>query len=392
MGVWLLLAAWLAQTALATAGVALYARNLGWSQPRPVARPRLLVLAPVRGPLPGLGRFLDALAAQDYPDWRVVFAVESPADPTYPALRRFVAADPSRRRVVVAGPAAGRAQKLHNLLAAMAEAGPEDAVLVTVDADMVPPPGFLSELVRPVLAGQAPIASGYRWAIPEAGGLAGSLLALADIAIATLPRHNRVNLCWGGATAISAEAARRLDLPRIWAQAVSDDLSLSRAARREGLVIYAPLTVRPPSPIGGGLRAVLGFGARQYRLLRLHMPGTWWLAGLLLALPVAGATAALAGALEGRAEAFLVLGLALGLQGWRASLRAGIARRILPPDAAATSSRLLARSWWRPPAVSLLHLLAWAGSVGPRRIAWAGRRYGLAPDGTVRSVTPLSAR
>lgn len=392
MGVWLLLAAWLAQGALATAGVALYARNLGWPQPWPAARPRLLVLAPVRGPLPGLGRFLDALAAQDYPDWRVVFAVESAADPAIPALQRFAAADPARRSVVVAGPAAGRAQKLHNLLAALAEAGPEDAVLVTVDADMVPPPDFLAQLTRPVLAGQAPIASGYRWPIPEAGGFAASLLALADIAIATLPRHARVNLCWGGATAISAEAARALDLPRVWARTVSDDLSLSRAARQAGMVIYAPLTVRPPSPASGGLRAVLGFGARQYRLLRLHAPGTWWLAGLLLALPVAGATAALAGVLAGRAEAFLALGLVLGLQGWRARLRAGIARRLLPPEAAAASARLLLRGWWRQPAASLLHLLAWAGSAGPRRIAWAGRRYGLAPDGTVRSVTPLGAR
>jgi len=390
MGVWLLLAAWLAQAALATAGVALYARNLGWPQPQPTSRPRLLVLAPVRGPLPGLGRFLDALAAQDYPDWRVVFAVESTADPACPALLRFVAEAPARRSLIVAGPAAGRAQKLHNLLAALAEAKPEDAVLVTVDADTVPPPDFLTQLARPVLAGQAPIASGYRWPIPETGGFAASLLALADIAIATLPRHNRVNLCWGGATAITAGAARALDLPLIWARAVSDDLSLSRAARRAGMVIYAPLTVRPPSPVSGGLRAVLGFGARQYRLLRLHAPETWWLAGLLLALPVAGAAAALAGALEGRMEAFLALGLALGLQRLRAGLRAGIARRILPPAAAAATSRLLARGWWRQPAVSLLHLLAWAGSAGPRRIAWAGRRYGLAPDGTVRSVTPAA--
>jgi len=392
MGGWLLLAAWLAQAALATAGVALYARNLAWPQPRPAARPRLLVLAPVRGPLPGLGHFLDALAAQDYPDWRVVFAVESQADPVYQALRRFAAADPARRRVAIAGPAAGRAQKLHNLLAALSEAGPEDAVLVTVDADMVPSPAFLSELVRPVLAGQAPIASGYRWPVPEAGDFAASLLALADIAIATLPRHNRINLCWGGATAISAEAARRLDLVRVWARAVSDDLSLSRAAQRAGMVIYAPLTVRPPSPVQGGLRVVLGFGARQYRLLRLHAPGTWWLAGLLLTLPVAGAAAALAGALQGRLEAFLALGLALGLQRLRTGLRAGIARRILPPEAAAATCRLLARGWWRQPAASLLHLLAWAGSVGPRQIAWAGRRYRLAPDGTVRSVTPLAAR
>ena len=80
---------------------------------------------------------------------------------------------------------------------------------------------------------------------PGAGAL---LLSLAEMGVATLPRCARCNLCWGGATAIGRDALERLDLPRLWDRAVSDDMSLSRAAHRAGLVIYAPLTVRPPSP------------------------------------------------------------------------------------------------------------------------------------------------
>ena len=65
------------------------------------------------------------------------------------------------------------------------------------------------------------------------------LLSLAEMGIGTLPRSARLNLCWGGANAIGRRALDRLDLPSLWDRAVSDDLSVSRAAHRAGLVIYA---------------------------------------------------------------------------------------------------------------------------------------------------------
>ncbi len=386
-----ILAIWMALAAAATLGCALYLRLLRRPQPRPDATPPVLVAVPVRGDA-GLGAFLSALSAQDYPAWRVVFAVEDRADPAFAPLTRFAAAHPSRATVVVAGAGERRAQKVHNLLAALPALRDEDAVLVTLDADTLPPPDMLTELLRPVLAGQGDLSSGYRWTAPASPGLGPLLLSLAEIGVATLPRCARCNLCWGGATAIGRRALERLDLPRLWDRAVSDDLSLSRAAHRAGLVIYAPLTVRPPSPADAGVREVLRFGVRQHRLMRLHSPGRWSLTGLLLALPAAGGAVALGAAATGDRAALACLAAAWPLSRVRAALRGAIARRVLPPDAAEQAAGVLRRGRWWQWLAHALHLAAWAGSATGRRLDWAGRRYRLGPEGEVRGVERLPAR
>ena len=380
-----ILAIWMALAVAATLGCALYLRLLRRPQPRPDVAPPVLVAVPVRGAA-GLEGFLSALSAQDYPSWRAVFAVEGRADPAFPALARFAAECPSRFAVVVAGAAEGRAQKVQNLLAVLPALRPDDSALVTLDADTLPPPGTLTELLRPVLTGQGDLSSGYRWTLPASPAAGPLLLSLAEMGVATLPRCARCNLCWGGATAVGRRALERLDLPRLWERAVSDDMSLSRAAHRAGLVIYAPLTVRPPSPEGVGLREALRFGVRQHRLMRLHSPGRWLLAGLLLALPALGGATAMAAAATGSRAALVCLGVAWLLQRARAGLRGSIARRVLPPEAAAEALRALRRGRWWQPLAHALHFLAWVGSAAGNHLDWAGRRYRLSARGEVRAV------
>jgi ceramide glucosyltransferase len=88
-----ILAIWMALAAASTLGCAWYLRLLRWPQPLPDAAPPVLVAVPVRGAAE-LAGFLSALSAQDYPAWRVVFAVEDRADPALPTLTRFAAAHP----------------------------------------------------------------------------------------------------------------------------------------------------------------------------------------------------------------------------------------------------------------------------------------------------------
>lgn len=386
-----LVAAWLVLALAATLASALTLRLLRRPQPRPEATPPVLVLVPVRGAGPLLPGFLAGLAAQDWPDWRVAFAVEAGMDPAHPVLARFVAAHPGRASLVIAGPARGRGQKVQNLLAALRALRPADAAVVTLDADILPPPDLLRALLRPVLTGQAPIASGYRWSLPAAGaGWSSRALCLTEAGIATLPRLAAANICWGGATAISRAALEALDLPRLWDRAMSDDLVLTRAAQEQGLLIYAPLTVRPPAPVALGMRVVLEFGRRQYRLLRLHLPRAWLLAGVAALLPVLGGLTALVAALRGVPSGLAALGVAMLLGGLRLRLRGAVAAAVLPPEAATAARRALAQGAWLQPAPALLAAAAWLGSACGREIAWAGRRYRLDRAGQVTAMTRLA--
>ena len=85
-----------------------------------------------------------------------------------------------------------------------------------------------------------------------------------------------------------------------------------------------------------------------------------------------------------------MLGTAFGLQRLRAGLRAAIARRVLPPEAAAQVVALLhgRRAAWLQPLVPGFQLLCLLAALPGRRLDWAGRRYRLDRAGRVLSVAP----
>lgn len=380
-----LIAAWLVQAILGTVAVAIFLRQARQPQRWPATWSPVRVLVPVRGPAPELGAFLAGLAGQDHPVWRVTFAIESADDPVAPALAAFAARYPKQAVLVVAGCTDRRGQKVHNLLAALATLRDDERAVVTLDADVVPAPGLLRALLRPIAVGEAPIATGYRWMLPGDGRLASAAVARADLAVATLPPFGRVVCCWGGATAIGRDALRLLDLPALWDRAVSDDLTLTRAAARLRLRVYAVLTARPAGGVTFSWRRGFAFGVRQHRLVRLHLPGLWWFALVTSAIPVAGGCAAAALAFGGSTVgvAACVAGLALGEA--RSALRRSIARTVLPKVAAARTATLLRRPFGVL-AVGL-RLATILVSARDRRIVWAGRRHVLGRDGAVVRVT-----
>src|SRR5258708_23458394 len=106
----LVLAIWLARSTIATYGGWYYHRALH-RRTSPSAEARICVIIPVRGVSVHLPSLCEALSAQHYPRWRVVFAVESAADPAYAALAELLAPPNGLAPgIVVAGaaPHAGR--------------------------------------------------------------------------------------------------------------------------------------------------------------------------------------------------------------------------------------------------------------------------------------------
>ena len=304
-----------------------------------------------------------ALAAQDWPDWRVAFAVESAADPAHPVLARYVAAHPGRATLVVAGPAEGRGQKVQNLLAALRELRPDDAALVTLDADTLPPPGLLRALLRPVLTGQGAIATGYRWSAcprPGAGWAAEalSLIETGDRHPATLARLEHLLGRGDGHRPRRAGPAgpaaplgpghvgrpgadpggpRRRAAGLCAADGAAAEPGGAGCARRAGIRHAA---IPAAAAASAGLLAAGRAGRRCCRLL--------------------GGAAALAGVAAGDPAALACLGLALLLHGIRIRLRGAIAEAVLPPEAAAEARRVLGRGAWLRPA---------GRAAGPGRLA-----------------------
>jgi hypothetical protein len=368
-----IVAAWLLTAAVASAGVIDYCRRLRRVAPA-TDWPAAVVLVAVKGAGARLSRFLVALLAQDYPHYRVVFAVESATDPAFAVLEPLASSRGDRIELIVAGNAIGRAQKVQNLRAALGALRATDRVVVFADADVEPAAGWLRALVRPIALGRA-VSSGYRWQVPEDLRLPSMVAALADMSIATAGRDRRLNLCWGGSTAIERRLLDRLDLPRQWAGVATEDLVLTRALRRARVPIYAAAQVLVPSPSSYSWQSLLAFGRRQYMLVRFYAPRHWLLAGWTLCVPVIGAVLAIAAACTGSHAAPLCLGAVILLRVLRHGLRLSIARRVLPREIAETAAPVFRFGWWAWPLVHIVHTAVFLGSLWGREFEWAGIRY-----------------
>jgi ceramide glucosyltransferase len=373
-----ILLAWLLTDIVATYGVWHYRRGLAPLAPAQ-ATPKVAILTAIKGVSETTPQFLDRLCHQQYPVYRLVFALESRSDPVLSLIEDI------RRRlvgriaveVVIAGQATQRAQKVHNLLAALGTLRDDDGIVVFADADILPDDRWLSQLIRPIANGDVAASSGYRWQLPTDRRWPSLIVAAVDLSIATAARSARWNLCWGGSIALDRAALNQIDLPTIWDRAASDDLTLTVALRARGLKINAPLHVLVPSPVAHDWTSLFSFARRQYLLVRTYAPRHWLLAGWTLCLPALAAAVAVSEMFAGRwwASSFLLGSITL-LQ-VRLRIRRQIADLLLPHAAIAAARTTIIFAQWAWPLIHLVHLGAFLTSFVGQHFRWAGIDYRL---------------
>ncbi|HVP12157.1 MAG TPA: glycosyltransferase family 2 protein [Phycisphaerae bacterium] len=363
-------------------------------------QPKAAVIMPCCGVDEKLEQTVLALGRQRYERYEVIFALESAQDPAYTAIGGWTenqTSPPSRR--VVAGLAERRSQKIHNLTAAIAEVPEDCEVLVFADSDAVPGEDWLGHLIAPLQDESVGATTGYRW-YTAAGGLAAGIRSVWNAATVTTLDDERLNFCWGGATAISRRTFERIGVPRLWENSVSDDLSLTVALRRAGLRIRFVPQAMVSSSDATTLRAFWAFARRQLVITRVYMPGIW-VAGFTLCLNLiigAAAAAALffASALGWLGSARVMVA---ALAGWITILALVAGRSVLPQ--LAVRKVLSSRGWswrdfwWDIGGISFagpLHLMLMLSSLTSRRFVWRNTMYELvSPDETriLGRVTPV---
>ena len=194
--------------------------------------PSVDLICPCCGLDPELDDNLRRLLTQDYPDYRVFFTVADADDPAVAVIRPLLDEFGSdRASLVIAGRATTSAQKVHNQLAAIRQASPNATVLAFADSDIHPGPNWLRHLVDPLVRTNVGVVTGYRWYVPTRHNLATVTLSCLNGMSAVLGPHKH-NHAWGGAMAIRSEYFDSLRVADIWSGAITDDLTLSTAAKR----------------------------------------------------------------------------------------------------------------------------------------------------------------
>ncbi len=237
--------------------------------------PLASVIVPCRGIDPDLERNLDAIFTQDYPDYEIIFVVDSGQDESVEVIEKIIGAH-GRGTLVIAGAASDSGQKVHNLRAAVLKAADRSEVLVFVDSDACPAKSWLKNLVGPLANDGTGCTTGYRWFIQQNGGFSTQLRAAWNASIASsLGRNRKTNFCWGGSTAIKREVFEKLRIREEWKSVVSDDFVLTDSVRRAGLFIhFVPQCLT--ATIGDcGFLDLLEFTTRQMKITRVYSPNLW---------------------------------------------------------------------------------------------------------------------
>lgn len=347
------------------------------SRPLPEYFPFVSVIAPTRGPEKGFIDNIRPLLEQNYPRYEIRFVFDDPEDSSLPLVHDLGG------KVVVSGPATDTGQKVHNLIVASKEIDPRCEVIVFVDTDARPSRDWLRELVAPLADENVGASTGYRWFVPEKGGIASRLRGVWNASVASaLGAETTKNFCWGGSTAIRRTTFEELKVAERWRGTVSDDFTITRVLKEAKLPIHFTPRCLVPSVGDCGWNELVEFTTRQIKITRIYAQHLWvalLLGSSLFAIAFFGgivllATRVLLGQSWWLVFSFLVvifaLGAAKGFIRWRAVSSA-------LPGYRPELRRDLAAHIFLWPFASLLYLYNAIVAGFSRRITWRGITYNL---------------
>ncbi|MCH9021202.1 MAG: glycosyltransferase family 2 protein [Planctomycetes bacterium] len=244
--------------------------------------PRTALIAPCKGIDTAFERNVSALFELDYPDYEIVFVVESTSDPAYAVLSRLIEAqknkNKSNSRLIVAGVTQHCSQKIHNLLAGWDVLDDEVEVLAFIDSDVCPKAHWLASLVAPLKRKSVGASTGYRLYVPIDFGLSSTVLSAVNALIASTLGPHRLNAAWGGSMAIRKDIAERIQLRQAWQFAGTDDYTLTAAVKKSGLRIYYVPACLVASYDQMSWPQLFSFATRQFIITRVCMKPLWRLA------------------------------------------------------------------------------------------------------------------
>jgi ceramide glucosyltransferase len=346
------------------------------SRALPDCQPFVSVIAPCRGLEPGLENNLRPLLEQDYPRYEVLFVFDRADDPAASLVSH---GSSQIGRTIIAGPATDSGQKVHNLRVATAQVDPKSEVLVFVDTDARPAKDWLRKLVAPLADETLGASSGYRWFIPEKGGIASRLRGVWNASIASaLGADTTKNFCWGGSTAIRRSTFEQLNVSGRWRGTVSDDFTLTRLLKEANQPIHFTPNCLVASVGDCGWRELFEFTTRQIKITRVYASHLWLpllLGSALFTLAFFGGLI-LIGVYPRSSMAYIFTLIIFTLGAAKSFIRFRAVSTVLQTDRRDLVAHILL---W--PFASLLYLYNCIVAGFSRRIEWRGITYELKSPG-----------
>lgn len=334
-------------------------------------RPPVSVLKPVHGVDPRFDEAIRSHAAQDYPEFELLFGVNDPADPAIPYIKRLQAGFPSRRIELIVSRAAAGNPKV-GVLADLARAARHPVWLVN-DGDIRVPPDYLGRVAAPLADPMVGLVTCLYRARPETAPAWWEALGIAvDFAPSTLvaPLVGVREFGLGATLVFRAADWDEMGGFEEIRDYLADDYQLAkrlttglnrRAAMSEVIVDTG---ISYPN-----WHSLWKHQVRWARTIRVSRPGGY----LGLPLTQAGLWAAVALAFGHPTLAFPLLAVRI--------LMAAASGILLERSPVAAAGFLLAPLW------DVWAFAVWLAGLAGREVEWRGERFRLTPGGKLERPT-----
>jgi cellulose synthase/poly-beta-1,6-N-acetylglucosamine synthase-like glycosyltransferase len=379
----ILLALVLVQSGMA-AGFVNVLRQAGRSR-WPKYQPKSAVILCLRGGDPFLSACLNGVLNQDYPDYDVRIVVDSTSDPSWRVAEAAIARSPSSRVQLL--PLSRRRStcslKCSGVLQAIETLDDSHEVLAIVDADAVPHPTWLRELVAPLADPRVGAATGNRWYMPRDASWGALVRYFWHMAAIVMMYYCRI--AWGGTLAIKTRLLRESDVLERWGNAFCEDTMMFDVLRRKGLRLAFVPSLIMVNRENCDLNGVFHWVTRQLLTARLYHSG--WIVTVVHGIGTSAALLAACGLLlygvlqgDGATVAYSAIGLAMYLVGMltlAAVLEAAVRRVVRQrrePTAWLSISTLL-HCWAAVPLTQIYYCGALFTAIFLRRVTWRGVTY-----------------
>jgi glycosyltransferase involved in cell wall biosynthesis len=355
------------------------------------AWPFVTVCVPLRGSDPVLGEMLRGLCRQEYPRYEIRIVVDSAADPAWGVVRQVIGEFPHVRITtsVLTERLDTCSLKVSALLQAFRDLDWQTGVVALIDADVLPPPHWLRELVRPFDDPKVGATTGLRWYHTDSRAW-GSLVRGLWGAGAAAQMYS-LDILWGGTLAFRASLVRDPGLREVWATSFVEDTSAVGYLRDRGYRMEVLPRLTMINPEATTLSGCYRFLRRQMVCMRLHHPA--W--RNILLTTVAMAAAAPLSAMAAMAAfwwgadwlAWTVLGVLIA-----GVLGAGLPLVYIDWYFWYTAPKDKPLSTLHPkhvpvvPLTIFVHLAAVLAACRVREVDWRGIRYAVEPGNRVRRL------
>lgn len=331
--------------------------------------PAISILKPVHGRDPRFWEAIRSHAAQQYPEFEILFGTRDPNDPALEDIARLKREFP-RLRIEAAVFHTDAPNAKVGILAELARMARHPVYLVN-DSDIVVEPGYLRAVAAELEdASVGVVTCLYRAHAESAASRAEALGIATEFAQSVMVARmlGQVEFALGSTMCFRAEDLRAVGGFEALAHYLADDYQLGLRIQRSGKrVEFAPVVVE--TDLGAeGWAGVWRHQLRWSRTIRVSRPGGYLGYGVTHA--TVWALVALAAGMWPVAAATLALRIAAGVLAGQALGDAAVAPR-----------------FWLIPFRDLFGFAIWLSGATGNRIQWRGRVLQLSRDGKIRQVS-----